>query len=116
MLWALAFGTAFVGVQVFGMWCIVQNLRSHQNAGEAQLGATSLVMGAAAMHALHVIVAMLVLTYVTLRGLDDRYDHEYAFGIAVCGWFWHILGILWVFILGAYLIVYQFLALRVPPL
>jgi heme/copper-type cytochrome/quinol oxidase subunit 3 len=116
MLLALAFGTAFVGVQVFGMWCIVQNLRSHQNAGEAQLGATSLVMGAAAMHALHVIVAMLVLAYVTLRGLDDRYDHEYSFGVAVCAWFWHVLGILWVFILGAYLIVYQFLALRVPQL
>ncbi|HXY35081.1 MAG TPA: hypothetical protein VEI07_12700 [Planctomycetaceae bacterium] len=114
MLWALAFGTAFVGVQVFGMWCIVQNLRAHQNAGEAQLGATALVMGSAAMHALHVIVALLVLTYVTLRGLNDRYDHEYSFGVAVCSWFWHILGALWILILGAYLICYEFLATRVP--
>jgi len=116
MLWGLACGTAFVGVQVFGMWCIVQNLRLHQNAGEAQLGATSLVMGAAAMHALHVIVALLVMTYVTLRALGDRYDHEYSFGVAACAWFWHILAILWVFILGAYGIVYEFLAIRVPPL
>ncbi len=116
MLWGLAFGTAFVGVQVFGLWCIVQNLRMHQNAGEAQLGASALIMGAAAMHALHVVVALLVLTYVTLRGLSERYDHEYSFGVAACGWFWHILGILWIFILGAYVIVYQFLAMRVPPL
>jgi heme/copper-type cytochrome/quinol oxidase subunit 3 len=98
------------------MWCIVQNLRAHQNAGEAQLGATALVMGAAAMHALHVIVALLVLTYVTLRGLSDRYDHEYSFGAAACSWVWHALGIAWLFILSAYVIVYEFLAIRVPPL
>jgi cytochrome c oxidase subunit 3 len=113
LVWALAFGTAFVGVQVFGMWCIVQNLRASQNAGEAQLGATALVMGAAALHALHVTVALLWLTYVTLRGMSDRYDHEYSFGVSVCAWVWHILGILWIFILGAYGIVYSFLALRV---
>jgi len=116
MLWGLAFGTAFVGVQVFGMWCIVQNLRVHQNAGEAQLGATALVMAAAAMHALHVIVALLILTYVTLRALSDRYDHEYSFGVAACSWVWHALGIAWIFILGAYVIVYNFLTTRVPPL
>jgi cytochrome c oxidase subunit III len=116
LLWGLAFGTAFVGVQVFGMWCIVQNLRVHQNAGEAQLGATALVMAAAAMHALHVIVALLILTYVTLRALSDRYDHEYSFGVAACSWVWHALGIAWIFILGAYVIVYNFLTTRVPPL
>jgi heme/copper-type cytochrome/quinol oxidase subunit 3 len=116
MLWALAFGTTFVGVQVFGMWCILQNLSAHQNAGEAQLGAMVLVMCAAAIHASHVVVALLVLTWVTLRALADRYDHEYSFGVLACGWGWHILGILWVFILGAYLICYQVLAIRVPPL
>jgi heme/copper-type cytochrome/quinol oxidase subunit 3 len=73
-------------------------------------------MAAAAMHALHVIVALLILTYVTLRALSDRYDHEYSFGIAACSWVWHFLGIMWVFILGAYVIVYNFLTTRVPPL
>jgi heme/copper-type cytochrome/quinol oxidase subunit 3 len=116
MLWALAFGTAFMGVQVFGMWCILQNLNLNQNAGEAQLGATALVMCAAAIHASHVVVALLILTYVTLRALADRYDHEYSFGVAACSLFWHILGGAWVFILGAYLICYGFLAIRVPPL
>jgi heme/copper-type cytochrome/quinol oxidase subunit 3 len=116
MLWGLAFGTAFVGVQVFGMWCIVQNLRAHQDSGEAQLGATALVMAAAAMHALHAIVALLILTYVTLRGLSDRYDHEYSFGVAGCSWVWHGLGIAWIVILGAYVIAYGFLEIRVPPL
>ena len=116
MVWALAYGTAFVGVQIFGMWCIVQNLHAIQSAGEAQLGATALVIGAAAMHALHVVVALLVLTWVTLRGFNDRYDHEYSFGVMGCSWVWHGLGIMWIFILGAFIVCGGFLALRVPPL
>jgi heme/copper-type cytochrome/quinol oxidase subunit 3 len=92
----------------------VQNLAADRNAGEAQLGATALVLGAAALHAVHVSVALMVLSYVTLRGLSDRYDHEYSFGVAFCAWCWHILGIFWVFILGAYGVVSWFLALFVP--
>ncbi len=116
LLWALAYGTAFVGVQVFGMWCVVQNLRAIQSEGEAQLGATALVIGAAAMHAMHVVVALLVLTLITLRALNDRYDHEYSFGVMGCSWVWHGLGVMWIFILGAFIICGGFLALRVPPL
>ena len=105
-------GTAFVGVQAFGLWGIVENLHSDRNAGEAQLGATMLVLGAAALHGLHVSMALMVLAYVTLRGFNDRYDHEYSFGVNV-HWFWHILAILWTFILMAYAIVASFLAIRV---
>jgi cytochrome c oxidase subunit III len=114
LLWALAFGTAFVGVQAFGLWSIVQSLRLDRNAGEAELGPTAVVLGAAALHCLHVIVALMVLSYVTLQGLSDRYDHEYSFGVSVCAWFWHILGMLWIFILGAYGVVSWFLAMRIP--
>jgi heme/copper-type cytochrome/quinol oxidase subunit 3 len=112
LLWALALGTAFVGVQAFGLWCIVHNLQPDRNAGEAELGPTAGVLGAAALHCLHVIVALMVLSYVTLQGFSDRYDHEYSFGVSVCTWFWHILGILWVFILGAYAVVAGFLTIR----
>jgi cytochrome c oxidase subunit 3 len=115
MLAALLFGTGFVGVQAFGFWCIVENLQGFRNAGEAQLGATSLVLGAAAMHALHVSVTLMILAYVTLRGRNDRYDHEYSFGVAFCAWCWHALGIAWLFILGAYGVISLFLNLRLPP-
>ncbi len=111
---AVAFATAFVGVQAFGLFCIVQSLGGDRGAGEAQLGATSLVLGAATLHALHVVVALFFLSYVNLQSHADRYDHEYSFGVAVCAWFWHILGVLWFFILGAYGIVYSFLSIRVP--
>jgi cytochrome c oxidase subunit 3 len=114
LLWALALGTTFVGVQAFGLWCIVHNLQPDRNAGEAELGPTAAVLGAAVLHCLHVIVALMVLSYVTLQGLSDRYDHEYSFGVTVCTWFWHILGILWIFILGVYGVVSWFLATRLP--
>jgi cytochrome c oxidase subunit III len=116
LMWALAFGTTFVGVQAFGLWCIVHNLQLDRNAGEAELGPTAVVLGAAALHCLHVTVALMFLSYVTLQGISERYDHEYSFGVTVCTWFWHILGILWIFILGVYGVVSWFLATRVPPL
>jgi cytochrome c oxidase subunit III len=112
---ALAFGTTFVGVQAFGLWCIVHNLLPDRNAGEAELGPTAAVLGAAVLHCLHVTVALMVLSYVTLQGLSDRYDHEYSFGVTVCTWFWHILGLLWIVILGAYGVVSWFLSIRLPP-
>jgi cytochrome c oxidase subunit 3 len=112
---ALASGTGFVGVQTYGLWCIVESLHGIRNAGEAQLGAATLVFVAAGLHALHVSVALMCLAYVTLRSFSDRYDHEYYFGVSVCAWFWHILGVLWIFILGAYLVASSFLTIRLPP-
>lgn len=114
LLFAVACGTAFVGVQAFGLWCILQNLQADRNAGEAELGATAVALMFATLHACHVSVALMVLAYVTLKGLHDRYDHEYSFGVGVCAWFWHILAILWIFILGAYGIISLFLQLRIP--
>jgi len=111
---ALACGTGFVGVQSYGLWCIVQSLQADRTMAEAQLGAAALVLGAAALHAFHVSVALMALAFVTLRAWSDRYDHEYWFGVTVCAWIWHILGILWIFILGAYAIVSSFLTIRVP--
>ncbi len=72
------------------------------------------MLGSAILHGLHVTVAMMVLSYVTLRALNDRYDLEYSFGVSVCTWFWHILGVVWIFILGAYAVVTSFLTIRVP--
>ena len=53
----------------------------------------------AVLHVLHFTVAMMFLVYVMLRSFQDRYDHEYYFGVTVCTWFWHVLGIVWVAIL-----------------
>ncbi|MFO1093983.1 MAG: hypothetical protein U0992_11835 [Planctomycetaceae bacterium] len=35
----------------------------------------------------------------TARAHAERYDHEYYWGVSVCAWFWHALGIAWLFVL-----------------
>ncbi len=96
LLSALAVGGLFVGVQSFGLWSLMPHNRT---AHAAQAGVTAFVLMLAALHALHFVVAVLFLSFVTVRAFDDRYDHEYHWGVTVCAWFWHALGVVWMGIL-----------------
>ncbi|MBL8850357.1 MAG: cytochrome c oxidase subunit 3 [Planctomycetaceae bacterium] len=96
LLVALCAGTLFMGVQGYGLYWL---LPAHRAAGDASLGATSFVLMLAALHALHLSVAVLFLAFITTRAQANRYDHEYFWGVNVCAWFWHALGIAWLFVL-----------------
>jgi len=96
LLVALGAGTLFMGVQAYGLWSL---LPAERTVGDASLGATPLVLMLAALHALHLSVAVLFLAFVTTRAQADRYDHEYYWGASVCAWFWHALGMAWLFVL-----------------
>jgi heme/copper-type cytochrome/quinol oxidase subunit 3 len=100
LLFALAAGILFVGVQSWGLWW----LAGQQNAESAQTGPNAFVLVFAVLHAIHFTVALLFLAWVTLRALADRYDHEYYWGVSLCGYLWHALGIVWLVILGVLLI------------
>jgi len=100
LLAALVAGTAFVSVQSYGLWCLAQA----QNPSQAAIGAGSFVLVFAALHALHFVVALLCLVFVTLYGWANRYDHEYYWGVAVCTYFWHALAMIWFCILVVFLI------------
>ena len=63
------------------------------------LGAGPTVLMFAALHGLHFLVAVLCLVFVANRAFADRYDHEYYWGVALCGYFWHALGVAWLFVL-----------------
>lgn len=93
---ALAAGVCFMGVQGYGLWWLLPLQRA---ASEAAVGATSFVLMFAGLHALHLNVAVLFLAFVTTRAQGDRYDHEYYWGVSVCAWFWHALGVAWLFVL-----------------
>jgi cytochrome c oxidase subunit III len=101
LMWALLFGTLFVGFQTFAL----SQLIHQQPAEDVPTGAGAFVAVAAALHAMHFVVAMLCLVYVTVQALADRYDHEYYWGVTVCAWFWHVLGIAWCVVLAAMAIV-----------
>jgi len=98
---ALAIGGLFVGFQSLGLWTLMPHDRTAQ---AAQVGVTAFVLMLAALHALHFVVAVLFLSFVTVRAFDDRYDHEYHWGVTVCAWFWHALGIVWIAILAVFAI------------
>jgi len=99
----LSAGTLFVGIQIYGLWCLIQRQRPE----DASTGANAFVVCLAALHGLHFTVALMFLTYVAVKGFAARYDHEYYWGVQVCTWFWHVLGIAWLAILGVMLIAAQ---------
>lgn len=100
LLVALAAGTLFVGIQSFGLWCLILQ----QKPDDASTGVNAFIVMLAALHGLHFIVALMFLTYVTIKGFAARYDHEYFWGVQVCTWFWHTLGVIWLAILAVFLI------------
>jgi cytochrome c oxidase subunit III len=98
-LWlALGCGVLFVAVQTYGLICMIR----HQDPAEVQTGANAFLTMLGVLHAMHFSLALLFLIWVALCAQADRYDHEYYWGVTVCGWFWHVLGLLWFLILGVF--------------
>lgn len=93
---ALLAGTLFVGVQSHALSQLIRQ----QVPDEVPTGAGAFVAVVVALHAMHFLVALLCLVYVTVQALADRYDHEYYWGVTLCAWFWHALGIVWCVILA----------------
>jgi cytochrome c oxidase subunit 3 len=98
---ALCAGATFVGLQCSALNWLVRR----QNPEDVATGAGAFVAVLAALHAMHFVVALLFLAYVTVRAFADRYDHEYYWGVTVCAWFWHALGVIWLAVLGVMAIV-----------
>lgn len=96
LLWSLAFATAFVSVQGYGLWAMDKGVRS---AEQMQIGVHGFVIMLTAIHAMHFVVAQSVLLWVTLSAFADRYDHEYSWGVTFAAICWHALGVVWLGIL-----------------
>jgi cytochrome c oxidase subunit 3 len=99
LLLSLATGTVFVAVQMYGMWCLLA-----QREGAVAIGLNQGAFAFVLMHGIHFIVALLFVTFVVLRAFADHYDHEYSWGVTFCAWFWHTLGIVWLAIMGGFLV------------
>jgi cytochrome c oxidase subunit 3 len=99
---ALVLGSLFIGVQSYGLWSIFPQNR---DASDASLGATPFIIVLVALHGIHFLVAVLFVCFVAARAAAHRYDHEYYWGVLVCSWFWHVLGIIWLGILCVFAIV-----------
>jgi heme/copper-type cytochrome/quinol oxidase subunit 3 len=100
---ALALGALFVVLQAGGLVLMAKS----QDPAMVSTGVNSFLTMFAALHALHFVLALWFLIWVNVNAAADQYDHEYHFGVAACGWFWHVLGLVWFVVLGVYLIVWQ---------
>ncbi len=96
LILALVAAVLFVAVQSYGMWALIKSIAPDM---EMQTSVHGMVIMFAAIHAMHFIVAQSVLLWVTLSAFEDRYDHEYYWGVTFAGWCWHVLGIVWIGIL-----------------
>lgn len=103
LLLGLGFGILFIGVQSYGLWTMFPENRS---AEAASLGALGFVIALSTLHGLHFLVAVLFSSFVVAQAWNDRYDHEYYWGVWFCTWFWHGLGIVWIAILAIFAIAY----------
>jgi len=101
---SLVLGVLFVGLQACGL----QSMIRHQRPGEVQTGSNAFLTMVSGLHAMHFSVALWWLLWITLCAFEDRYDHEYYWGVLACGWFWHVLGIVWGLVLLVFLIGTQF--------
>lgn len=101
LITSLLLAALFMGVQSYGLACLIPHDRTPQ---AASTGVTAFVMALAGMHAMHVVVATLFLSLITVRTFADRYDHEYYWGVSVCALLWHGLGIIWLAILAVFAI------------
>ena len=97
---ALTSGTLFVAVQTYALTSLI---RRH-SVNDASTDAAAFVAVITVLHAMHFTIALLFLSHITIQAFSDRYDHEYYWGVTICAWFWHALGIVWVAILVVMLI------------
>ncbi len=104
MIAAVAVGALFVSVQSYALSWLLKH--QERTASAVTTGSEAFAFVLAFLHALHVTVALLFLIFVTLKSLEDRYDHEYYWGVTVCGGFWHVLGAVWLAILMVFFIAY----------
>lgn len=95
LLISLAAGTLFVTSQTYALTGLIRQ----QVPEDVETGAGAFVAVIAALHAMHFLVALIFLVFVTVQAFADRYDHEYYWGVTVCMWFWHVLGIAWIVVL-----------------
>ena len=96
LLLGLAAGTLFVSTQTYALTCLIRQ----QPPEDVPVGAGAFVAVMAALHGMHFVVALMCLVFVTVQAFADRYDHEYYWGVTICAWFWHILGVVWLLVLA----------------
>jgi cytochrome c oxidase subunit 3 len=98
---ALVMAVLFMAVQSEGMYKLID---AASQVASSRNSIYSLTFVLAFVHALHVVGGVIGLVSVTFNAHRDKYDHERCMGLRFCTLYWHFLDIVWVFLIGSFLV------------
>jgi cytochrome c oxidase subunit III len=94
LLTTLVLAIVFLAIQFPCLWEILQQ---HRQAVQGQgIRLYGLVFCLILLHALHVVGGIIALWVVTVRAMQDQYDHEKYSGVKFAAIYWHFLDIIWI--------------------
>lgn len=89
-------GLTFVVLQFIGFGQVVNN--GYFFTGSESTVTTSFLYVIVIVHIVHLVGGMISLLYVIYNHSKQRYNSAQYIGIELSEWFWHFLGILWIYI------------------
>lgn len=89
-------GIAFVVLQFIGFGQVVDN--GYFFTGSESTVTTSFLYVIVIVHIVHLIGGMISLLYVIYNHSKQKYNASQYIGIELSEWFWHFLGILWIYL------------------
>lgn len=97
--WSLGLAVLFLVLQTEGMLKLIQ---THLTASSGQGKLYGICFTLALLHAAHVTGGVVFLTYVWVRSLQGRYDHEKHWTVDICATYWHFLDAIWLIMLATF--------------
>lgn len=89
-------GAIFVVLQFIGFGQVVDN--GYFFTGSESTVTTSFLYVIVIVHVVHLVGGMISLLYVIYNHSKQRYNSSQYIGIELSEWFWHFLGILWIYL------------------
>jgi cytochrome c oxidase subunit III len=105
LLGTMTFGFGFLGIKAYEYWekFHVGHVPGANFIWDGQYPHAaeqfySLYFAMTGLHALHMIVGISIMTYITIMAWRRTYDSEYYTPIEVAGLYWHFVDIVWIFL------------------
>jgi cytochrome c oxidase subunit 3 len=103
---SISLGLVFLGIQGFewhhlkeeGLWFPVASTAEHTYSLYGPYGSTFFTM--TGFHGFHVFIGVLLLTTSLLKSLTGCFSAENHTFLAIAGYYWHFVDVVWVFLFG----------------
>lgn len=101
--WLLSAFLCGLGFVIIQSVCVLSLLETHWQVRH-YTRAWAFVFILVLLHTAHFLGGLVVLAWVTWKGLRGRFDHEYYSGVKLSAIYWHFLDVVWLLMLAVLLI------------